>query len=68
MLNLKTARDHAGFTQEKLAELAGVSPRTIIRIEVDHDYSPNMATVWALADALGVSVAELLGYDPKVAA
>lgn len=64
MVNLKQAREHAGMTQQALSDASGVSARTVIRIEVDHEYSPNMATVWALADALGISVADLLADAP----
>ena len=47
------------LTQMRLAENAGLSVSTIIRIEEKNDY-PNMITAKALAEALGVKTSELV--------
>ena len=60
MFNLKIAREAAGLTQDQLAEKAGTTTRTIIRIEGMGVYSPSVATAKRLADALGVTVDDLL--------
>ena len=60
MMNILEHRTRVGITQAKLAELAGVSERTVIRLELDPGYTPNMATAKALADALGVTIDDLL--------
>ncbi len=68
---LKPAREAAGMTQRQLAERAGVTTRTVIRIEVDADHRPSVHTVKVLADALGVTINDLIhdedGTDPQVA-
>jgi putative transcriptional regulator len=55
--SLRIARVAADLTQAELAELAGVTRQTIGALEAGG--SPRMNTAQALADALGVPVAEL---------
>src|SRR5687768_14542994 len=58
---LRKSRD---WTQEQLAEAAGVSRSTINKIEKgerDHDHS----TVQAIARALGVAIGEITGETPE---
>jgi len=50
----------AGWTQHQLAARAGVNVRTITRIERNY-VIPNMATLARIAQALDVTVAELVG-------
>lgn len=59
LLKLKEWRERRALTQEQLAEKAGVSRGTIIRIEAGEQAHP--PTVRKLADALGVDPGELIG-------
>jgi transcriptional regulator with XRE-family HTH domain len=54
---LQTLRVRAGLSQSELARLSGVTRWTIIRIE-QFLREPTWRTAVALADAMGVSVAE----------
>jgi transcriptional regulator with XRE-family HTH domain len=68
---LKRLRDARGLTQEKLAERAGISRSRLQLLEwnrkdtrsKDGPANPTLDVVWQLADALEVSLAELV--DPK---
>lgn len=51
---LKKERSRLRLTQEELAEKAEVSPNTIINIEGGKS-SPRPQTIYALADAMGIS-------------
>lgn len=53
---LRVWRLNAGWSQEQLAERAGVNPSTILRIERGHAHRPYPATRKRIADALGVAV------------
>jgi transcriptional regulator with XRE-family HTH domain len=48
------------LTQERLAAVAGLTVRTVQRIEKD-EHAPTLATLTALAGALDCSVGDLLG-------
>lgn len=52
-------RKSRGLTQEQLAREAGVDRKTINRIE-NSRYSPTLANVYSIADALKVEIRELL--------
>ena len=58
---LKELRKKAGWSQQKLAEKAGLSYNTITKIEQGAATMPTIQTVVKIADAFGVSVDELLG-------
>lgn len=58
MSPLRTARKARGWSMDKLAEVSGVSWRTIQRIETGRS-DPHGPTRAALARALRTSVAEL---------
>lgn len=62
---IKVLRESHGWTQAHLAEVAGVSDRTIQRVETRHSYSGE--TAMALASALGVKVQELVAPDATAA-
>ena len=47
------------MTQERLAEASGVTTPHIARIEGSRG-NPTLATLYALADALGITAADLL--------
>lgn len=57
---LADVRTSKGMLQEQLAEAAGVTSRTIRRIETDPGYSPGVDTLASLARALDVELADLL--------
>ena len=59
---LKSIRIAKGFTQESLADKIGVKKQTISRYE-NSDREPNVRTAKRIADALGVSLAELALTD-----
>lgn len=55
--NIKICREHAGLTQEELAEKAGISLDYLGKIEVNIN-KPGLKTVFKLASALEISPAE----------
>lgn len=59
---LKEARLAAGLTRPELAEKSGVSKNTIFQVE-HAMHIPNLYTIVALTDALGVSLDWLVGRD-----
>ena len=60
---LKRLREQKHWTQDRLAEAAGVSQRQIARIESGRVARPRTLTVRRLADALEVEVRQLLRPD-----
>ena len=58
---LKGLRKKAGWSQQKLAEEAGVSYNTITKIEQGAATMPTIQTMIKIADAFGVSLDELVG-------
>lgn len=60
---LRRARLAGGLSQEKLAELAGVSRDAVVRLEAG-ERGPRFATAVALAEALGIPPANLAGDTP----
>lgn len=59
-INLKTARGRREMTSEQLAELAGVTAETIRLIENGQTENPQATTLVRLADALQITVHELV--------
>mgnify|MGYP000657403555 CR=1 FL=1 len=59
--NLVELRKQKGWSQEKLAREAGISYNTLIKIERSGIENPKIETVIKLANALGVSLDELVG-------
>ena len=59
MNRLKEVREAKKMTQEKLAELSGISRQTIYKIETNPLANIKVDTIQALADALGVSFDEI---------
>ena len=55
---VKELRAEHGMTQQQLADLVGVSSRTIISIEKGQ-YSPSLMLAYRMARVFGVSVEEL---------
>ena len=58
--NLPKIRKQKGWSQEKLAQEAGISYNTLIKIERNGIKNPKIETVVKLAKALSVSVDRLL--------
>lgn len=57
--NVRRARQALGYSQEHLAEAADLSKGTVVAIEQQRG-NPSVATLCALAEALGVGLASLL--------
>jgi len=62
---LKELRKKAGWSQQKLAEKAGLSYNVITKIEQGAAKNPNIQTMIKLADAFQISIDELLGRNQK---
>jgi len=61
---IRRERKAAGLTQAVLAERLGVSQPTIVRWE-DGTRSPDLPSLFALADVLGIAPADLLTSEPS---
>ena len=61
--NLVTLRKQKGWSQEKLAQEAGISYNTLIKLERNGIKNPKIETVIKLADALDVSLDKLVGRE-----
>ena len=64
--NLKKLRIGKGWSQEKLAREAGISYNTLIKIERGVIKNPKIDTIIKIANALGVSIDELIKGKKKV--
>lgn len=60
--NLRAARQQEGLSQSALARKAGVTEKTVLRIEAGTSL-PRMQTAYLLAQAVGISLGELVN-DP----
>jgi transcriptional regulator with XRE-family HTH domain len=58
---LKELRKRSGWSQQKLAEKAGLSYNTITKIEQGAATKPTIQTMIKLADAFQISLDELIG-------
>ncbi len=63
--NLRRLRVARGFSQEKVAALAEIARPSYVRIEAG-DAQPKVSTLMALAEALGVSLSELVTPIPSL--
>jgi len=61
--NLVTLRKQKRWSQEKLAQEAGISYNTLIKLERNGIKNPKIETVIKLANALEVSLDELVGRE-----
>ena len=57
--NLRAERAKKRYTQEKLAELADITPEYIARLEAEK-YNPTLVVIANLASALSVPIEKLL--------
>ena len=60
--NLKLLRQKSGTSQQKLAEVIGVSQQSINKYE-NHAIEPDIKTLMLLADYFNTSVDYLIGYS-----
>ena len=58
--NLAKLRKEKGWSQEKLSQEAGISYNTLIKIERNGIENPKIETVIKLANALNISIDELV--------
>ena len=58
--NIKKYRKKKGITQDKLSKMADITYNTIIKIESGVTYNPRVETLKQIADALGVSIDDLM--------
>jgi len=58
--NIKKLRKAKNLSQDKLSKLADISHATIIKIESGATYNPRVETLKNIADALGVSIDDLM--------
>jgi len=58
--NIKKLRKKKGISQDKLAKLADVTLTTLVKIESGVNDNPTIKTLKKIADALGVSLDELV--------
>lgn len=63
---LKEEREKKGYTQEKLAEMSGIDPRTILRIEKGKNV-PKITTYSRIIVALGLTNEEIGENIRKIA-
>ncbi len=63
--NLAKIRKGKGFTQEGLSRKADISYHTLVKIESGGIENPKIETVIKLAEALGVSLDELVTKPRK---
>lgn len=59
--NIRKLRTKKGLSQEKLARLADISTATLVKIEAGTAKEPTITTVTKIADALEVSIDDLIG-------
>jgi transcriptional regulator with XRE-family HTH domain len=62
--NLKLLRAKKGWSQQRLAEAAGLSYATITKLEQGRGKEPAIHSMVKLADALGVTLDDLIGRTP----
>jgi len=58
---IKDLRRKTGWSQQKLAERAGLSYNAITKIEQGAAQKPTIQTMIKIADAFGISLDELVG-------
>jgi transcriptional regulator with XRE-family HTH domain len=63
--NIKKYRQKSGLSQDQLARKAGIPYSTFLKIESGYTSNPSIQAVLSIAEALGVSIDELVGRKPK---
>ena len=59
MERIAQLRKHKGWSQQDLAVATGLHVQTISRTEAGYRWGPSQPTLKAIADALGVTIADL---------
>jgi len=59
--NIKRIRMQKGLSQDKLAKLANVTLTTLVKLESGSNDNPTIKTLKKIADALEISIDELIG-------
>jgi len=59
--NIRKARLKKGLSQERLSRLADISTATLVKIEAGTAKEPTITTITKIADALKISIDELVG-------
>ena len=62
--NIKALRERAGWTQEKLAERAGLGQSAVSRMEAGPNKRPNLDVLRRIAQAFAVPVESITGEAP----
>jgi len=62
---IQNLRRTAKITQESLAEIIGIDPKNVSRIENGNSY-PSTETLTAIAKALNVDIYELFVFEKKI--
>ena len=65
--NLRGLRVERNLTVSELARRSGVAKGTVSKLEAGQATNPTVETLWALADALGASLSELIVADTSPA-
>jgi XRE family transcriptional regulator, regulator of sulfur utilization len=63
--NIKKYRQKSGLSQDQLARKAGIPYSTFLKIESGYTPNPSIQAVVNIAEALGVSIDELVGRKAK---
>lgn len=61
---LKQIREHAGFTQEQLAEKVGVARQTILFLEKGQ-YNPSLRLAFKISKTLNVSIDKIFSFKDE---
>lgn len=62
MIRLRVLREQRGLSLRRLAEVAGLHYVSLVRLEAGA-FDPRLSTLRKLSEALGVTIAELIGED-----
>ena len=62
---IQNIRKAKSITQERLAEIIGIDPKNVSRIENGNSY-PSAETLTAIADALDVEIYELFTFKNRI--
>ena len=63
--NIQKQRKKLNLTQEKFAELIGIDPKNVSKIENGNNY-PSPETVTSIAKALNINLYELFIFDNEI--